>query len=49
MPKDLPFEFKSYLGLIELTGRCIKEGKWGYIESSHLPLLERVNIAPKTG
>ena len=45
MPKGLPFELKSYLELVELTGRCIREDKRGYIESAHLPLLERVNIS----
>ncbi|KTD98143.1 transposase, partial [Pseudoalteromonas sp. H71] len=34
MPKGLPFELKSYLELVELTGRCIREGKRGYIEST---------------
>ncbi len=47
MPKGLPFQFKSYLELVELTGHCIREDKRGYIESSHLPLLERVNISPR--
>ena len=45
MLKGLPFELKSYLELVELTGRCIREDKRGYIESTHLPLLERVNIS----
>ena len=47
MPRGLPFELKSYLELVELTGRCIREDKRGYIESTHLPLLERVNISPE--
>ncbi|MBQ4833573.1 transposase [Pseudoalteromonas sp. MMG010] len=47
MPKGLPFEFKSYLELVELTGRCIREDKHGYIASTHLPLLERMNISPE--
>ncbi|MBH0058963.1 hypothetical protein I6F65_18635 [Pseudoalteromonas sp. SWXJZ94C] len=47
MPKGLPFELKSYLELVELTGRCIREDKRGYIESTHLPLLERVSISPE--
>ncbi|TMO74942.1 transposase, partial [Pseudoalteromonas sp. S3776] len=47
MPKGLPFELKSYLKLVELTGRCIREDKRGYIKSTHLPLLERVNISPE--
>ena len=48
MPKGLPFELKSYLELVELTGRCIREYKRGYIESTHLPLLERVNISSES-
>ena len=47
MPKGLPFQLKSYLELVEFTGRCIREDKRGYIESTHLPLLERVNISPE--
>ena len=45
MAKGLPFELKSYLELVELTGRCIREDKRGYIDSIHLPLLESVNIS----
>ncbi|NNG42936.1 transposase [Pseudoalteromonas sp. NEC-BIFX-2020_002] len=47
MPKGLPFELKSYLELVDLTGRCIREGKRGYIEKTILPLLRRVNISPE--
>jgi len=47
MAKGLPFALKSYLELVELTGRCIREGKKGHIESTTLPLLQRVNITPE--
>ncbi|ATC86478.1 hypothetical protein PARC_a1927 [Pseudoalteromonas arctica A 37-1-2] len=47
MPKGLPFELKSYLELVELTGRCIREDKRGYIENIYLSLLERVSISPE--
>ena len=47
MPKGLPFELKSYLELVDLTGRCISEGKRGHIEKTILPLLKRVNISPE--
>jgi len=47
MSKGLPFELKSYLEPVELTGRCIREDKRGYIESTHLPLLKRVSISPE--
>jgi len=47
MPKGLPFELKSYLELVELTGRCMREDKRGHIEHYHLPILERLNITPE--
>jgi len=47
MPKGLPFELKDYLELIELTGRCIREDKSGYIEENQPALLARLNINPE--
>ena len=47
MPKGLPFELKDYLELIELTGRCIREDKRGYIDNTQPALLARLNIAPE--
>ncbi|KDC48906.1 transposase [Pseudoalteromonas fuliginea] len=47
MPKGLPFELKSYLELVELTGRIMREDKRGHIDNMNLPLLERVNISPE--
>ncbi len=47
MPKGLPFELKDYLELIELTGRCIREDKAGYIEENQPALLTRLNISPE--
>ena len=47
MPKGLPFELKSYLELVELTGRIIREDKRGHIDNMNLPLLERLNISPE--
>ncbi|OHU88186.1 MULTISPECIES: transposase [Pseudoalteromonas] len=44
MPKGLPFELKSYLELVELTGKCIRTDKRGYIEQHQAPILERLNI-----
>ena len=44
MPKGLPFELKSYLELVELTGKCIRTDKRGYIDSNQAPILERLNI-----
>jgi len=47
MPKGLPFELKSYLDLVEITGRIMREDKRGHIINSCLPLLERLNISPE--
>lgn len=47
MPKGLPFELKSYLELVELTGRIILKDKRGHIDNTQLPLLERLNISPE--
>ena len=47
MPKGLPFELKDYLELIEMTGRCIREDKSGYIEQNQPALLSRLNINPE--
>ncbi|RZQ51873.1 transposase [Pseudoalteromonas phenolica] len=47
MPKGLPFELKSYLELVELTGRCMRADKCGYIEQRSFPILERLKIAPE--
>ncbi|MFC3032726.1 transposase [Pseudoalteromonas fenneropenaei] len=47
MPKGLPFELRSYLELVDLTGRCMREDKRGYIALQTLPLLARLYIAPE--
>ena len=47
MAKGLPFELKDYLELIELTGRCLREDKSGYIEENQPALLNRLNIKPE--
>lgn len=47
MPKGLPFELKSYLDLVDLTGRIMREDKRGCIDKNHLPILERLNISPE--
>jgi len=47
MPKGLPFELSDYLQLIELTGRCIREDKRGFIEDSQPSILSRLNISAK--
>ena len=46
MPKGLAYPLIDYLELVELTGRCIREDKAGYIKASHPPLLTRLHISP---
>ena len=46
MPKGLPFSLQDYLELVELTGRCIRENKRGYIEENTPVLLQRLHICP---
>jgi REP element-mobilizing transposase RayT len=46
-PKGLAFELADYLELIDLTGRCIREDKTGYIEQKHPAILTRLNISPE--
>jgi hypothetical protein len=45
MPKGLPFELSDYLELVELTGRCIREDKRGYIEENQPAILSRLQIS----
>ncbi|KPV95813.1 hypothetical protein AN214_02007 [Pseudoalteromonas sp. P1-9] len=47
MPKGLPFGLKSYIELVELTGRIIREDKRGAISANELPMLTRLGISPE--
>jgi hypothetical protein len=47
MPKGLPFDLTDYIQLIELTGRCIRDDKRGYIENKLSNILLRLNICPE--
>jgi len=47
MPTGLPFELSDYLQLVDLTGRCIREDKRGYIENNQPKILARLNISAK--
>ena len=44
MPKGLPFELKTYLQLVDWTGRSMRIDKPGKIPKVTLPILERLNI-----
>ncbi|MFT5758310.1 MAG: REP element-mobilizing transposase RayT [Alteromonadaceae bacterium] len=45
MPTGLPFELDDYMQLVDLTGRCIREDKRGYIEAKLPKILKRLNIS----
>ena len=40
----LPCTFADYLQLLDMTGRIIKQGKRGVIESNQPPILKRLSI-----
>ena len=44
MPFGLPFKLTDYLGLVELTGRVIKDDKRGSISKTLPSSLQRLNI-----
>ena len=44
-PKGLAFELKDYIELVDLTGRCIREDKCGYIDNNLPNILTRLNIS----
>lgn len=45
MPKGLPFELTNYIQLVELTGRCMREDKRGYIDNKQDAILTRLDIS----
>ena len=45
MPKSIAYHLNDYCELIDITGRCIREDKTGYIDSRHSPILERLGLA----
>jgi hypothetical protein len=47
MPQGIPFELLDYIQLVELTGRCIRKDKTGYIEANIPDILQRLNIQPE--
>ncbi len=47
LPTGLPFKLQDYIELVELTGRCIREDKCGYIDNNQAEILSRLNISPE--
>ena len=44
MPKGIAYQLKDYCELVDITGRCIREDKAGYIENHQSPILERLGL-----
>jgi REP element-mobilizing transposase RayT len=44
MPKGIAYYLKDYCELVDITGRCIREDKNGYINSSQSPILKRLGF-----
>jgi REP element-mobilizing transposase RayT len=44
MPKGIAFHLQDYCELVDMTGRCIREGKAGHIDNSQSPILERLGL-----
>lgn len=47
MPKGFTYSLIDYCELVDCTGRCIREGKAGYIEHHNIPILERLGLNPE--
>ncbi|MES9900759.1 MAG: transposase [Sedimenticola sp.] len=48
MPKGLPFRLEDYLELVDWTGRAMRDDKRGAIPSTLPPILDRLQIDPKS-
>jgi len=46
MPGGLAFKLNDYLERVDWSGRIIRAGKRGSIDSQCSPILERLNIEP---
>jgi len=47
MPSGLAFKLTDYLELVDWSGRMLRKGKRGSIDSQCPPILERLNIEPE--
>jgi len=44
MPKGIAYSLIDYCELVDCTGRCIRDGKAGYIEHHNSPILARLGL-----
>ena len=44
MPKGIADQLKDYCERVDTTGRCIRDNKIGYLDSSHSSILERLGL-----
>ena len=47
MSTGLPFPIEDYFELVDLTGRCIRHDKPGFIDNANNNILTRLNISPE--
>ena len=47
-PAGIPCAWKDYLNLVDWTGRIVRNDKRGVIHQQRPPILDRLNIQPKT-
>jgi REP element-mobilizing transposase RayT len=45
MLKGIAYHLIDYCELVDITGRCIREDKTGYIENSQCPILQRLGLS----
>ncbi|MFT7372640.1 MAG: hypothetical protein ACI9T9_001327 [Oleiphilaceae bacterium] len=44
IPNGIRYQLKDYCELVDITGRCIREDKTGYIEDHQSPILHRLGL-----
>lgn len=44
MPRGIAYSLKDYCELVDITGRCIRDDKAGYIDNTHSPILQRLGL-----
>lgn len=48
MSAGLPFHLEDYIKLVDWSGQIIREGKRGSIHNELPPIIDRLDIEPKT-
>ena len=48
MPKGIAFKLQEYIELVDITGRCIRDDKRGYINGDNAKILDRLGISEES-